>query len=237
MKSLAMNPLNNSTLSASILIAIVLAAVLGVHSQQLQKGIHVDLAQTTSAQPMPAADESNAWIVTIANDGRLWFGTNPVSRTALLDSMISTPRLRDQNLYIKVDARARYADVASVLKEARTVKFDSPVLLTGQPESPQPGTILPPKGLTVWLSSTATSSPKLELEILGSSNGAATAKINGREIPPSSIQGSLGPMLASETDKAVVLRASGSLAFNQVAQVLDVLTQMKVKIVIDIPEV
>jgi len=73
-------------------------------AQALQKGISVELPVTSNAAPMPAADNEDAWIVTVAADGRTYFGTDPVTPAGLEGAMKSRPRNREQKLYIKADA-------------------------------------------------------------------------------------------------------------------------------------
>src|SRR3954453_10367242 len=135
----------------TVVLGFVLFSALEVNSQQLQQGISVNLATTTNAKAAPAADDANAWVVSITADGRLWFGTTPVTPDALTNKLIQTPRNRDQNLYIKADARSSYFSLVQVLKAAHVVGFASPVLLSSQPEAPQPNGVTTPMGLKIWI--------------------------------------------------------------------------------------
>jgi hypothetical protein len=63
--------------------------------QTMQRGISVDLAATGNAESMPAADDNEAWIVTVTADGNLYFGTHsltPDSLKELDDQPSSTTR-------------------------------------------------------------------------------------------------------------------------------------------------
>jgi biopolymer transport protein ExbD len=101
-------------LASTLTTGAVLIAV--AQSPALRRGISVQLAVTNNAAPMPDADDEDAWIVTVAADGSLYFGTDPVTRAGLMDVMVRTPRNREQKLYIKADDRAPYADVEYVFK-------------------------------------------------------------------------------------------------------------------------
>ena len=114
-------------------------------AQALQKGISVELAVTHNAVAMPDADKEGALIVAVTHSGSVYFGIDPITPAALAEK----PGLSGQKLYIKADARTPYANVAKVLDAVRTAGVTSPNLLTGQPETPEPGKLVPPKGLEV----------------------------------------------------------------------------------------
>ena len=107
-----------STLSV-VTVAVLATVQFAVNStaQQLQQGVSVQLAPTTNALPMPAADNEDAWIVAITADGKMYFGIDPVDSASLFDAMKRRPRNRDQKLYIKADARTPFAPVAVALQK------------------------------------------------------------------------------------------------------------------------
>ncbi len=221
------------------LVAITLGGVnqsAAAQTPPMRKGVSVQMVTTNNAQPMPGADEENARIVSVSNDGRLWFGINPVTRGGLVDEMIRTPRHRDQNLYIKADARVPYADVAYVLKAAHTAEFDAPVLLTAQQESPQPGTIVLPKGLEVLLQSAALGglSP-VELEVV-SAQSSPFPRVNGQQTSWANLQNKLRQLFQSRTENVVRLKADGALPFAQVVHAIDVCRSAGAKVVLATPE-
>ena len=135
MHSLVINTLRRSTnlaLMTTVVLATVLFAAQTANSQQLQRGVSVQLAPTTNAAPMPDADNQDAWIVAITSDETLYFGVDPVTPSDLADKMKSRPRNRDQKLYVKADARAPVAAVRRVLAAAHEVGFNC----TGLPDIP-----------------------------------------------------------------------------------------------------
>ena len=60
-------------LASTLATAAVLMAV--AQSPALQRGVSVQMAATNNAAPMPDADNQYAWIVTVAADGSLYFGS------------------------------------------------------------------------------------------------------------------------------------------------------------------
>ena len=125
------------------LIALLAAAIMHVverpadasqkSAQVLQRGVSVTMASASNAQPMPNADDADAWIVTVTADGRLYFGVDAVTPAALRERIIRRPHRRGQKLYIKADARACFASVQKALEAASSAEFESPVLLVNQP--------------------------------------------------------------------------------------------------------
>jgi biopolymer transport protein ExbD len=222
-------------LGVASVLSLVLFGVLSLSSQQLQKGVSVQLAPTKNAKPMPAADDQNAWVVSISADGRLWFGADLVTRDGLVNKMISTPRNRNQNLYIKADARASYSDVEFVLKASHTVEFDAPILLTAQKESPQPGAIIPPKGLDVSLESGATVGPKpAEIDVVSTQN-TTVVKVNNQQVPWESLQPTLEQLFGNRTENVVRLKADDGVPFAQIVRAIDACRSRSSKVILVTP--
>jgi biopolymer transport protein ExbD len=218
------------------LFTAVLFFALHVNSQQLQKGVSVQLAPTTNAKPVPDADQLDAWVVSITSDGRLWFGTDLVNPDVLAEKMVETPRHRGQNLYIKADARARYSHVAQVLKAAHATGFESPVLLTGQPAPAQPGTLALPMGLAVWIESGALTGPKpIEIE-LATIEGSSAIHVNEQQVSWTSLASTI-KQLSNQPDTVVRLRADGEVPFGQVARAIDAAASAGAKVVLAMPTV
>jgi biopolymer transport protein ExbD len=120
--------------------------------QELERGISVELPATRNARPMPEADREDALIVTVTEDGGVYFGLNPVNPDTLAEEVKKSMSNRtDQKLYIKADARTRYANVRKVILAARTAGVRAPILLTSQPGSPKPNTLAAPTGFEVLI--------------------------------------------------------------------------------------
>lgn len=206
------------------LVAVTLATgvVLAKPSpaQTLQKGINVEMAVTNNAAPMPEADNTDAWIVTITADGNLYFGVEPVTPEGLADKMMRTPRNREAKLYIKADGRARFADVESVLETGRAVYFEAPVLLTSQPEQAAPGTIVPPKGLEVMVGAPP-ENEVIIVQVRNSGGARSTVFVDNSDVSIGVLQNMLSRMHSNRKIDWIVVKAAGALPFAQVARVID----------------
>jgi biopolymer transport protein ExbD len=128
-------------------------------AQALQKGINVELTRTSSAVPVPDADNQDALIITVTDTGKLYFGIDPVAADSLAEKLrarISRTRI----LYVKADARAPYASVVKVLDVARTTDIAGVTLLTTQPKTTQAGTVALPQGIEMELARHAPAAAK-----------------------------------------------------------------------------
>ncbi|MGP0019226.1 MAG: ExbD/TolR family protein [Candidatus Sulfotelmatobacter sp.] len=199
-------------------VAIFAASKPG-QSPALQRGISVQMAPSNHAMPMPEADQENAWIVTVTSDGQVYFGTDQVTVEGLAEQMKIHPRSRDAKLYVKADAGAPFNSVRQVLHAARVDLFDDVVLLTAQPETAQPGTIVPPKGLDVWVGSEAASN-FVAIQI-GTDQGSATMKVDNETVAPSALQGRLAQLFDNRAGRIIVLKASGQVTFARLVQAID----------------
>src|ERR1051326_3371878 len=106
MNSLAKNSQKSKHLIAilALLFAALGFALAAGQAQQLQKGISVQMAPTRGAAPMPAADNLDAWVVTITADGSFYFGADPMTADEMTDWMKSHPPHREPTLYVKPEA-------------------------------------------------------------------------------------------------------------------------------------
>ncbi|HTZ82690.1 MAG TPA: biopolymer transporter ExbD [Candidatus Acidoferrales bacterium] len=199
-----------------------LAFALNLNSQQLQKGVHVQLAPTENALSVAAADEPNAWIVAVTAESALYFGADQATPDALFNDLISHPRNRDQRLFIKADADAPYSAVESALNAARRASFADCILLTAQKEMPMPGERILPNGLEVQLQSTASNSKTPIVELFASNDETPAVKINHRPVRWNSLQNTLTEILTNSADRNVVVKAEPKVSFGPVAHVIDV---------------
>lgn len=225
------------TLSFTFLL-IVLLALSTLAAQQPQQGVTVQMAPTTNAQPQPAADDQNAWVIAITQNGNLFFGSKPVTRDGLLNEMTSTPRHRDQKLYIKADARAPYSEVQYVLKAAHTVEFEAPILLTQQKEPAQTGTIVAPKGLEVWVPTGAPTGPQpANLEVSATSDSAAGLTLNNHAVKWTALKNNLNQYFRGKSEKVVQLNGASDAPFAQIARAVDECHAIGAKVVLVTPEI
>jgi biopolymer transport protein ExbD len=234
MKSLTLKTLrsDNFIVFIALLLTIILFAAGSGKTQQLQQGISVQMAITTSAPSVPEADNQDAWIVTVTDNDDLFFGVDPVTPQGLFDAMKIRPRTRTQELFVKADGRASFAAVAQVLKVAHTDLFDKAVLLTRQSVGVQPGTIVQPQGLPIWVGSTAV--PEAVVVQIGPGPGSPTLKIDNEEVSLKALQPKLEQLLQNRQQRVVVLKA-GQVPFADVAHVVDVCNMSGAKPVLGTP--
>jgi biopolymer transport protein ExbD len=226
----------NRLLSVS-LVALALTAGASpkvvAQSPALQKGISVELAPTSNATTMPDADNADAWIVTVTENGSVYFGTDPVTPATLVDEMKSHPRNHQQKLYIKADARAPFANVQRVLEAARDTFFEVPVLLTSQPEASAPETVTPPEGLEVWVGpALPAGTVATVVELFNSRQQPPRLKVNNDQIPWSALQSTLMQHFQKGDEKVILLKADRQLSFSQIVRVIDTCRSTGAKIVL-----
>lgn len=195
----------------------------------MRQGVSVQMAVTSNATPMPAADNNDAWIVTITADGSLYFGMDPVDADGLKNDMTVHPRKRDAKLYLKPDARAPFGAVEKVMEIGRMAYFESAAFLTNQKENPALGKLVAPKGLELLLTSVPSDAVVIELHNSGQPRPAL--KVNHQEIAWSNLQTTLNQSLQNRSDRIVEIEAEGSLPFAQVAQMIDACSSVKAKVV------
>ena len=189
-------------------------------AQALRQGVSVQMAVTANAAPMPEAD-STPWIVSVTNNGALYFGIHPVTPDALVQEMKSRPREREQKLYVKADARAAYANVRKAIEAGRKVSFETVALLTSQPSASAPGGIVSPRGLDVSLLSPDPSAEPILVQMHHSKRAHPELQINHQPVPWSALQITLIPLLQSQKQKLVQLQVDGMLPFADVVELID----------------
>lgn len=215
------------------LVALTLATNMPstqAQSPALRKGISVQMAATKSATPMPAADNEDAWIVTVVADGSLYFGVDRVDADSLMTGMTIHPRKRDADLYVKADARAPLSSVEKAMEIGRKAYFKSAVMLTNQNETSALGKMVAPQGLEVLL--TAPPAGAVVVELHNSGQPQPSVRVNNQETARSDLQTILNQSLQDNGNRVVEIRAVGSLPFAQVAQVIDDCASVKAKVVL-----
>jgi biopolymer transport protein ExbD len=216
----------------ALTFATNITPVSHAQSPALQRGISVQMAASSSAAPMPDADNHDAWIVTVTAEGDVDFGVDPVAPFALADEMKNRPRNREQKLYIKADARVPFADVEKVLAAGRTVFFETAVLLTAQPETPQSG-MEPPRGLEVLISPALPAGKVTTVvQLLNSGRQSPSLRINGDQIPWPALQSTLRQHFEKGDDRTILLKADGQLSFANVVHAIDVCHAAGAKVVL-----
>jgi biopolymer transport protein TolR len=209
---------------------ILMFAATTCTAQAMQKGISVELALTGNAAPMPDADNEDSLIVTVTGNGSVYFGIDPITPTALEERVRDRESKREQRLYVKADARSPYADVEKVLDAARAAGVETPILLTTQHESPEPGTLVSPKGLEVLVGPPPSGSVATVVQVLSSGQMTPALKINNEQIPWAALESTLRQL--HQNEKVVLVKADRILPFAHVVHVIDICRATGAKVVL-----
>jgi len=217
---------------------LVLAVGMGVmpsatqSTPPMQKGISVELAAANNAEPLPEADKGNAVIVTVTEIGSVYLGTTQIKSDALATAIKDKLSDPQQKIYLKVDARALYAQVENVLKaaqSARTYEFD---LLTASPTATKPQGIVPPNGIAVKTRPVGGLSPFefALVEVLYSEQGEPVLKIRDNQIAIKDLRSTLLQMFQKRPGGSVGVEADGKTSFADLVRVIDTCRSMGAKV-------
>jgi biopolymer transport protein ExbD len=141
---------NSMWIAALLVLVSTMTAAPRSTAQAIQRGVSVQLVPTSSAVPVPDADNSDALIVTVTDTGKLYLGVDPVAADSLWEKLKGHVSSHMQNLYIKSDARAPYASVVKVVDAAHSARVASVTLLTTQTKTTA-GTVELPEGIEMEL--------------------------------------------------------------------------------------
>jgi biopolymer transport protein ExbD len=208
-----------------------------ITAQTMQKGISVELPATRNAVAMPDADQEDALILSVTDDGSVYFGVDPISPAALAEKVRDALSNRtERKLYIKADARSPYANVVKVLDAMDTAGVEAPNLLTAQRDSSGPGTLIPPKGLEVLIGSPLPAgSEAIVVQVANSEHQRPALKINNEPVQRATLQSRLRQLLQNRSENVVHIQADATLPFAAVVDVIDVCHSTGVKVVVAAP--
>ncbi|HEY6370887.1 MAG TPA: biopolymer transporter ExbD [Candidatus Sulfotelmatobacter sp.] len=231
----------NSRRSTIFFILTVAAAILFApipsHTQEMQRGVSVQMAVTSNATSMPDADQNDAWVVAVTANGNLYLGADAMTPEGLTDWIKTHPRNRAAKLYIKADTRAAFASVEQVLEAGRGAFFPTPVLLTSQREPRAMGTVVPPNGLEVLIGpALPAGTVATVVQLLNSGQPRPLLRVNGDEISWSALEGTLRRHFQKGDEKVILLKADERLPFGPVVQVIDVCRSTGAKVFLPTPE-
>jgi biopolymer transport protein ExbD/biopolymer transport protein TolR len=118
-------------------IMLVLLIIFMVVTPMLQKGVSVELTQTTHHRELPDADKEDAVLVAITRDGNIFMGSDQKRVEDLTKDVETAMADRvDKTVYVKSDARAKYETVVGAVDAIRAAGVDKLGLIT---EKVQPG--------------------------------------------------------------------------------------------------
>ncbi|HWC19020.1 MAG TPA: hypothetical protein VG498_18555 [Terriglobales bacterium] len=133
-----------STMGVCLVVLSITCTVLAQQDSSrpvLRSGKSVKMAVSNQATEMRMADDENATVVTVTEEGNLFVGMQPVQSSGLGE-------LKAETVYVKADARVPYQKILTVLDSLRG---HSVVLLTASPSNPERTDLVPPYGVKVIL--------------------------------------------------------------------------------------
>jgi biopolymer transport protein ExbD len=114
-------------------VMLVLLIIFMVITPMLSKGVTVTMVKTHNPIKMQEADKEDAVLIAITRDGKVFLspGNSLIQLDQLSGKVKDLQQSRtDKTVYIKADARARFAGVTDVIDNLRTAGVDQLGLLT-----------------------------------------------------------------------------------------------------------
>ncbi|MBZ5575305.1 MAG: ExbD/TolR family protein [Acidobacteriia bacterium] len=126
-------PVSDINVTPMVDVMLVLLIIFMVITPMLQHGVQVDLVKTNHPIPMQDADKSDAILVSVTKDGKVYLSTTQMSAEDLPGKVkdLLTNRI-NKMVFIKSDQRARYEKVVDVVDNLRAAGVDQVGLLTEQ---------------------------------------------------------------------------------------------------------
>jgi biopolymer transport protein ExbD/biopolymer transport protein TolR len=132
-KTKAPPPINDINVTPMVDVMLVLLIIFMVITPMLSKGHSIEKVKARNPIAMAAADKSDAVLVTVARDGKVYLGT------AMIDPADLAPKVKDmlenrldKECFIAADTRARYEKVVDVVDNLRAAGVDEIGLITEQ---------------------------------------------------------------------------------------------------------
>jgi biopolymer transport protein ExbD len=114
-------------------VMLVLLIIFMVITPMLSKGQNVNMVKTRNPIKMQEADREDAILIAITRDGKVFLSPgNMVVQPDQLSGKVKDlqQNRQDKTVYVKADARARFASVTDVIDNLRTTGVDQLGLLT-----------------------------------------------------------------------------------------------------------
>jgi len=126
-------PVADINVTPMVDVMLVLLIIFMVITPMLSKGVSVDLAKTKNPIAMQAADKSDAVLVAVTRDGKVYLGSTMLPAEDLPPKVkdLLLNRL-DKTVFVKADQRAKYERVVEVVDNLRAAGVDQLGLLTEQ---------------------------------------------------------------------------------------------------------
>ena len=133
------HPVSDINVTPMVDVMLVLLIIFMVITPMLQHGIPVDMVKTRNPVPMQDADKSDAILVAVTRDGKVYLSTTQLSPDDLPNKVKDLLANRTNKMvFIRSDQRARYEKVVTVVDNLRAAGVDQVGLLTEQDKSKKP---------------------------------------------------------------------------------------------------
>jgi biopolymer transport protein ExbD len=132
-KTNAPPPVADINVTPMVDVMLVLLIIFMVITPMLSKGVSVDMVKTKNPIAMHEADKSDAILVAVTRDGKVFLGSTQILPEDLPPKIkdLLTNKL-DKTVFVKADQRARYEKVVDVVDNLRAAGVDQLGLLTEQ---------------------------------------------------------------------------------------------------------
>jgi len=127
------HPVSDINVTPMVDVMLVLLIIFMVITPMLSKGVQVELVKTHNPIPMQDADKSDAILVAVTRDGKVYLNTTQMAAEDLPGKVkdLLTNRI-NKMVFIKSDTRAKYDKVVTVVDNLRAAGVDQVGLLTDQ---------------------------------------------------------------------------------------------------------
>jgi biopolymer transport protein ExbD len=127
------HPVADINVTPMVDVMLVLLIIFMVITPMLQHGVQVDMVKTKNPIPMQDADKSDAVLVAVTRDGRVFLGNTMMNPDDLPNKVRDLLANRiNKMVFIRSDQRARYEKVVTVVDNLRAAGVDQVGLLTEQ---------------------------------------------------------------------------------------------------------
>jgi len=139
-KHVAPPPVADINVTPMVDVMLVMLIIFMVITPMLTKGVSVDMVKTKNPIAMQAADKTDAVIVAVTRDGKVYLGNNQIEPDQLAPKVKDLLANRvDHEVFMRADSRARYEKVVDTVDNLRAAGVDQLGLLTEQVQEKRPG--------------------------------------------------------------------------------------------------